>query len=595
MIPIFFAVDEAFVKFMMVTMQSVMDNASRDYEYHFYVLNTGIGDEGQRRVQDMMREGFETTFVDVTPYMEGMKDKLSLRDYYTMTTYYRLCIPDMFPEYDKVVYLDSDVVVLGDISRFYRYDLDGFYVGAVNDQLVQQMDVFGRYVEQVLGIDRGEYFNAGVLLMNTKALREADFPGLFSRLASQYTFVVAQDQDYLNVICKGRVRWIPVAWNVEAPSEVTLPENEIMLVHYNMTAKPWRYEDCTLGGYFWKYAKRVSCHDEICEVSRQLTQEEKEIDAEVSSQLFEICEHEIVKEDNYMKRRGTEKSQARLDILDKIAQYEREGRFDEDVEEDPPGRELKPDEVNYLPRRPYSKLKRQLSYVIARRFMNHMIAERQLIIKEIKGLENFDGLDSGAVITCNHFNAMDSFAMQIAYEASVHGKRWNHELSGNLLHKRRKFYRVIKEGNYTSFPGFYGVLMRNCNTLPLSSNAHTMKKFFEAVDKVLKDGHFVLIYPEQSMWWNYRKPKPLKRGAYTLAAQNMVPVLPVFITMEDSDVLDADGFFVQEYTINIGKPIYPESSLSARKNSTMMMDENARVWKEIYEDSYGIPLEYEGA
>jgi 1-acyl-sn-glycerol-3-phosphate acyltransferase len=97
------------------------------------------------------------------------------------------------------------------------------------------------------------------------------------------------------------------------------------------------------------------------------------------------------------------------------------------------------------------------------------------------------------------------------------------------------------------------------------------------------------------MWWNYRKPKPLKRGAYTLAAQNMVPVLPVFITMEDSDVLDADGFFVQEYTINIGKPIYPESSLSARKNSTMMMDENARVWKEIYEDSYGIPLEYEGA
>ena len=65
---------------------------------------------------------------------------------------------------------------------------------------------------------------------------------------------------------------------------------------------------------------------------------------------------------------------------------------------------------------------------------------------------------------------------------------------------KRRFYRVIREGNYTSFPGFYGFLMRNCNTLPLSSNIITMKKFMLAVDELLKEGHFVLVYPEQSMW-----------------------------------------------------------------------------------------------
>jgi 1-acyl-sn-glycerol-3-phosphate acyltransferase len=215
---------------------------------------------------------------------------------------------------------------------------------------------------------------------------------------------------------------------------------------------------------------------------------------------------------------------------------------------------------------------------MARKFMNHMIAEKQLIIKEIVGIENYNSLESGAVITCNHFSAMDSFAMQIAYEAS--------------RHKKRKFYRVIKEGNYTSFPGFYGALMRNCNTLPLSSNKETMKKFMNAVDKVLSAGHFVLVYPEQSMWWNYRKPKPLKRGAFTFAARNHVPVLPIFITMEDSDVLDGDGFFVQEYTIHIGKPIYPDPAKRERENAERMMEENSRVWKEIYEESYGIPLEY---
>ena len=71
----------------------------------------------------------------------------------------------------------------------------------------------------------------------------------------------------------------------------------------------------------------------------------------------------------------------------------------------------------------------------------------------------------GAVITCNHFHPMDSFIMQKVFDASKHPKR---------------MYRVIREGNYTSFPGFYGFLMRNCNTLPLSSNMQTMKKFLRA-------------------------------------------------------------------------------------------------------------------
>jgi lipopolysaccharide biosynthesis glycosyltransferase len=577
-IPVFFACDEGFVKYMMVTLRSVMDNASRDKEYRIYVLNTGISSTSRAMVEAMMDEDFSVFFVDVSPYLENLKEKLPLRDYYSMTTYYRLFIAELYPEYDKVIYLDSDTVVLGDISKLYQYDLKGCYVGAVNDQLVQQIDVFGRYVEEVLGIGRNFYFNAGVLLMNCQALRDTDFLDRFIELINTYTFVVAQDQDYLNVICKDKVYWLPVSWNIEVSGDIFVPVWQIELIHYNMTAKPWKYEDCTLGEYFWEYAEKTSVYEELRAGLGSLTEEEQEIDAETSEQLFAICEQEIVKEDNYLKIRGKVKSQERIDILEKIAQYEREGRFDEDVEEDPPGKELKPEDINYLPKKTSSRIKTRMVYHMARKFMNHMIAEKQLIIKEIVGIENYNSLESGAVITCNHFSAMDSFAMQIAYEAS--------------RHKKRKFYRVIKEGNYTSFPGFYGALMRNCNTLPLSSNKETMKKFMNAVDKVLSAGHFVLVYPEQSMWWNYRKPKPLKRGAFTFAARNHVPVLPIFITMEDSDVLDGDGFFVQEYTIHIGKPIYPDPAKRERENAERMMEENSRVWKEIYEESYGIPLEY---
>ena len=135
--------------------------------------------------------------------------------------------------------------------------------------------------------------------------------------------------------------------------------------------------------------------------------------------------------------------------------------------------------------------------------------------------------------------------------------------------------------------------MRNCNTLPLSSNLGTMKKFMQGVDRLLKEGHFILVYPEQSMWWNYRKPKPLKNGAYSFAVRNKVPVLPCFITMKDSDIMGEDGFYVQEYTIHIGKPIYPNPELSYRESVKDMRDRNYQLWKEIYEREYHMPLKYD--
>ena len=100
------------------------------------------------------------------------------------------------------------------------------------------------------------------------------------------------------------------------------------------------------------------------------------------------------------------------------------------------------------------------------------------------------------------------------------------------------------------------------------------------------------MYPEQSMWWNYRKPKPLKDGAYNMAVKNHVPVLPIFITMEDSDRLDENGFYIQEYTVHIGKPIYPSKNTMAKKNIQAMREKNYQVWKEVYEEFYHIPLEY---
>jgi len=119
-----------------------------------------------------------------------------------------------------------------------------------------------------------------------------------------------------------------------------------------------------------------------------------------------------------------------------------------------------------------------------------------------------------------------------------------------------------------------------------------MVEFMKAVDTLLQRGEFILIYPEQSMWWNYRKPKPLKIGAFKIAARNKVPVVPIFITMNDSDMIGEDGFPIQEYTVNIGEPIYPDESLTEKENTNKMLEENSRIWKNVYEEFYKIPLEY---
>ena len=579
-IPIFYACDDNFVKYTVVSLTSMMANASRDYEYRVYVLNTNISERMQDVLHGMEDENFSAQFVDVTEYLQSISDKLPIRDYYSKTTYFRLFIAEMFPEYDKAIYIDSDTVVEGDISQFYMEDIGDSYVGGIQDQAFSQDELFGQYAEKVLGIGHDYCFNAGIILINCAQFRKQQVLNQFVELLHMYNFVVTQDEDYLNIICQNKVHWMPFAWNAQLFGQLKCKEEEVRIFHYIMASKPWHYENCPMADHFWKYAVRTPVYEELRRELEEYSDEDRAVDEAAGEHLVALAKAEIEKENNYLNlvKSGKLKSRDRLEVLEKIAELEREGRFDEDVEEDPPTRELKPRQVDYLKKKLRSKIKTKLTYRVARTYMNSILENKQLIIKEIKGIENMNALKSGAVITCNHFNAHDSFAMQIAYEASNQ--------------RKRRFYRVIREGNYTNFPGFYGMLMRNCYTFPLSSNKETMKKFMRSMDAVLQHGDFMLIYPEQSMWWNYRKPKPLKKGAFTFAVRNQVPVLPCFITMEDSDVLDEDGFYVQAYTINIAPAIYPDPNKSRAENITNMRDKNFEVWKNIYEETYGEPLVY---
>ncbi len=579
MIPIFYACDDAFVKYTVVSLYSMMENASKEYQYVIHILHTEITEEMKKKVLALANENFEIRFVDMTDYLRSISDKLPIRDYYSKTTYYRLFIAEMFTDYNKAVYIDSDTIVQGDISQLYLTEIKDAYVGACHEQAMIQIDTYGTYVEKVVGVSRYNFFNAGVLLINCDQFRLHFVLDKFVDYLHYYNFVVTQDEDYLNLICKDHVYWLDQRWNTEVFCDVAYPIEQANVLHYIMTAKPWHYDDCKHGDIFWKYARETEFYNELLEELQSYSQEEKARDTQVLENLLKLAVAETEREDNFLNRINRDKrAKDRVEVLQKIEKYEREGRFFEDVETDPPGRVLLPDEIEYIKKSAADKMKTKLAFMIAHRFVDNLIKDKKFIIKEMRGLEHFKNLDTGAVITCNHFNAFDSFAIQLAYEAAEQ--------------PNRSFWRVIREGNYTSFPGFYGFLMRHCNTLPLSSNRDTMKKFISATNHLISSGNFVLFYPEQSMWWNYRKPKPLKSGAYSFAVKNNAPVLPCFITMKDSDFMGEDGFYVQEYTIHISDPIYPDASLSHRDRINDMMERNSAVWKKIYEKEYHIALSY---
>ena len=272
-----------------------------------------------------------------------------------------------------------------------------------------------------------------------------------------------------------------------------------------------------------------------------------------------------------------EKSAHKLELLRRIDELEKNQLWHLDVEDDPETYPLMPNEIDYLNQKLSNRIKTKVANFFGTRFFENLIKQKQLIIKEVRGIENFKAVVGGKIVTCNHFSICDNYAVWRTLRPHMNGKM---------------LYKVIREGNYTNPPKPFGLFMRHCNTLPLSSKMATMKKFMQAFSALLARGEAILIYPEQGMWWNYRKPRPMQDGAFTLAVKNKAPIVPIFITMEDSNVLDGDGFPVQEYTLHILPAIYPDKTLSFAEAKEKMRKENYEVWVKVYEDFYKKPLVY---
>lgn len=292
-IPIFFAVDDGYCPFLAVAIQSLIDNSSRENTYFIKILNTDISDENKRKIARYERENVDIEFVDLNYYIKKVKDKLYTRDYYSKTTYFRLFIPNLYPQYDKALYLDSDIVILDDIAGLYNTEMGDNLVAAAPDDVIQFNKVFQDYAEKVVGVaDYHRYFNAGVLLMNLHQLRRFKFQEKFMYLLDRIRFAVAQDQDYLNRLCKGRVKLIDRVWNRMPIPDPKIKVEDVKLIHYNLAYKPWHFEDILYQEFFWMYAQETEYFNTIQEIREGYTKEQRLKDEETHLKLIKLAKKE---------------------------------------------------------------------------------------------------------------------------------------------------------------------------------------------------------------------------------------------------------------------------------------------------------------
>lgn len=276
-IPVFLAPNNAYAPHAGITITSMMENSSKEYFYDIYVLHTDLNSENIGLFHSMEYENASVKCYCITRHVEKELKLMYTNFHFSKEMFYRILIPELFPQYEKAIYLDSDICVLGDISEFYNIDLEGNILGGINDVMHLRSK---NYVSKQIGLDPFRYINSGVLLIDCKQYLEENikqriFDELKVRDSLRYP-----DQDLINIVCNGRIKFLPRKWNyiwhyhiVKSDHALNLPSEEmeqyladaedIRILHFTSGVKPWNNTMIPLSDHYWEYVDRCVFRSKI--------------------------------------------------------------------------------------------------------------------------------------------------------------------------------------------------------------------------------------------------------------------------------------------------------------------------------------------
>ncbi len=288
-VPIVLSANNKFAPYLDIMIRSIVENASERRNYDIIVLCNDITEKNQSWIRTAAagKENIRIRFIRVNQYFDAKK--LFVDQHLSVETYYRLIIPEIMPDYHKILYLDCDMVADRDVAELYDMELDGCILGAVKDiDVAGQVNLkngWEKYAVKELKLDKPyDYFQAGTLVMDLDELRMTASSQEIIKLALSRSWR-CHDQDVLNVVCKNRVKYLPQQWNTMmswekgtrsrmqilrmAPrdlyEEYMAARKNPYMIHFAGYQKPWDVVDCDLAEYFWKYARLSPFYPQILE------------------------------------------------------------------------------------------------------------------------------------------------------------------------------------------------------------------------------------------------------------------------------------------------------------------------------------------
>lgn len=243
-IEIVFSSDNNYVQHLAVTIASILLNNKSKYSYRFHILDGGITDKNKSNIEKLKKiQDFAIQYYKIN---ENYFSSLPLnRKNISVATYYRLELINILSKnIKKVIYLDCDIIVDGDISEFWETDISDVYSGVIEDE---------SSVRNTLKLGLKNYFNAGVLLLNLEKLRENNFQSKWIDYYNKNREIIdLQDQDILNGVFNNNVKWLPLKWNANSTiftkveykhyytsKEAISAKKNRIIIHFTERFKPW--------------------------------------------------------------------------------------------------------------------------------------------------------------------------------------------------------------------------------------------------------------------------------------------------------------------------------------------------------------------
>ena len=295
-VPVFLTINSAYAPYAAASIHSLMQHADPERYYRVIILHDGLNLVNRIRLRSLVTKNCAIQFKKMSRslYLKAIVTYCTRRqkgagDFFSSAVYYyRAFIPLLFPTYKKAVYIDSDTILRGDIGELFDTDLGDKVMAAMVDPKVTVIPEFRDYVDNALGVPHKEYVNSGVQVMDLKKMRKLKYLSTMIDLIRKYDAdLVAPDQDYLNVILRGKILFLDPKWNAEPVKD--LPKS-VKLVHFNLFNKPWHYKNVPCEKIFWNAAKGTGFLGDLKRQQAAFNEEKQKADHEKVGALIKKAE-----------------------------------------------------------------------------------------------------------------------------------------------------------------------------------------------------------------------------------------------------------------------------------------------------------------